>query len=538
MRTHDRAVGETAGCAAHLETAPDEKEQARNAGNKTKPMLSSFEGLPTEILRRIVASEVQTSHAIVRDQGGCLRYELNPSVLLTSKTVFAKCIRPWTCNRLVRITYKGDARYRPTAFVPIVGSNAYRILTMSDKSVRATFTADLNVFNKLSSQELRCVVPTENVCVITVDAACTWLSILGCQQFAKHAYHEEPPAFRLDLIMHDSSTVPSRKGGDISQILTLMLRSSTDANVNAAEDKGSEIAERQQRIWPGRPHEMTIGGSIYSAWISSLQTHRHMLAALRNYRAQLDYCACVCKQLIGINRLRPSSVVERLLPSEKSIIAQYSCAALLNWTYEYDRSALNEGPLAELKESWQRHENSTCIIEGCPCLLWTALNLGAGRVVSRGDAARHGINFLPWLEVHRWTIALHCRRCLVEGDYNGLVDAREHMLKVLAYLQPEELQRGFDQDLESFTIAASLGIPSLANLRGVAMVDEDDESQVDALWDCLNLVKEQVGKSVEWRVQGCSIIVEAATRIPSHMVVEADIIPAEPLASLFDRKRR
>jgi hypothetical protein len=118
------------------------------------------------------------------------------------------------------------------------------------------------------------------------------------------------------------------------------------------------------------------------------------------------------------------------------------------------------------------------------------------------------------------------------------VDAREQMLKVLAYLQPEELQRGFDQDLESFTIAASLGIPSLANLRGVAMVDEDDESQVDALWDYLNLVKEQVGKSVEWRVQGRSIIVEAATRIPSHMVVEADIIPAQPLAFLFDRKRR
>jgi hypothetical protein len=54
----------------------------------------------------------------------------------------------------------------------------------------------------------------------------------------------------------------------------------------------------------------------------------------------------------------------------------------------------------------------------------------------------------------------------------------------------------------------------------------------------LNLVKEQVGKSVEWRVQGRSIIVEAATRIPSHMVVEVDIILAQPLAFLFDRKRR
>jgi hypothetical protein len=102
---------------------------------------------------------------------------------------------------------------------------------------------------------------------------------------------------------------------------TNKLAGSTDANVNATEDKGSEIAERQQRIWLGRSYEMTIGGSIYSAWISSLQTHRHVLAALRNYQAQLDYCACVCKQLIGIDRLKPSSVVERLLLPEKSIIA-------------------------------------------------------------------------------------------------------------------------------------------------------------------------------------------------------------------------
>jgi hypothetical protein len=124
-----------------------------------------------------------------------------------------------------------------------------------------------------------------------------------------------------------------------------------------------------------------------------------------------------------------ASGVKSLLPSEKSLIAQRSCVALLNWTYKYHRNAWDGGSVGKLKESWHDDDNKTCIIEGCPCLLWTALELGGGQVILRGDAERHGIHFLPWLEVHHWTVALHCRRRMAEGDYGGLVDATNQMLE-------------------------------------------------------------------------------------------------------------
>ena len=500
-------------------------------------MLSSLERLPAEILRRIMASEVQTSHAVIQDQDGCLRYKLNPSVLLTSKTVFAKCIEPWTCNRLVRITYRGDAHYRPTAFVPVAANSAYKILTMSSELVSTTFTADLNVYNKRPSDEVSSAIPTENVCVITVDAACTWLAILGCQQFAEHVYHERPPAFRIELIVHESSKISSPTGGDLYQVMALMLQSTTKLRVEGMENIGSEMPERQERTWSGRFHAMVTSGFVYSTWVASLQTNNNVLSALRICEARLDHCACVCKQLIGINRLKPRSDVRSLLPSEKSLVAQRSCAALLNWTYEYHRNARDEGSLEKLKESWHNDDNNTCVIEGCPCLLWTALDLEGGQVVPRGDAERHGIHFLPWLEVHRWTVALHCRRRMSDGDYDGLVDARNQMLEIKAYLQPEELQRDFARDVESFTIAAQKGIRSLADYRGIAMVDGDDEAQIDVLWASLRLEGERFAEPMEWRVQNGGMVLEAAESMPSHRVFEGDIVPAQLLASLFDTER-
>ena len=513
----------------------DKKEQGGEASDNVSPILSSLEKLPAEILRRMMACEVQPPYAIIQNQGGCLRYELNPSVLLTSKTVFEKCIEPWTCNRLVRITYRGDASYRPTAFVPVAANNAYRILTMSPELVRTTFTADLNVCNERSSDEVSSAIPMENVCVMTVDAACTWLAILGCQQFAEHVYHESPPAFRIELIVHESSKMSSPTGGDLHHVMALMLQSATDLSVNTVGNTSNEVPQRQERIWSAPFHTMVTSGFIYSTWVASLQTHSNVLPSLRGYEARLDYCACVCKQLIGINRLEPRSDVGSLQPSEKSLIAQRSCAALLNWTYEYHRNPRDEGSLERLRESWKKYDNDTCDIQGCPCLLWTGLDLGSGRVVPRDEAKGHGIHFLPWLEVHRWTVALHCRRRVAEGDSDGLVDAMNQMLAIKAHLQPEELQSDFAQDLESFQVAGVSGIRNLADCRGIAMVDEDDDTQVDVLWSSLKLEGERFAEPTEWRVQECGMLLEAAERTPSPRV-EGDIVPAQLLASLLTSK--
>lgn len=514
------------------------RAQLRGENNDQARVLSPLEEMPTEIMRIIAASELETSQAVIRAQGGCLRFELNPAILQTSKTIFTKCVKPWRDNRPVRITYKGGPGFRPTAFVPVLGNDAYKILTTPHEVAHTTFVADINVAQQLPSEDDDSAIPTENVCVITLDAACTWLTILGCMQSAEYAYAEEPPAFRLDLIVHQRDRISSSTGGDLYQAIAFMLQSSTRLSVDTTQNEGSQVIGSKERIWASPRDAVVIGGSIYVTWISSLLAHGHALSALRNSEAQLDYCSYTCKQLIGLHRLEAgSAAMKSLTQPEQSILARRACAALLNWTYEYHRDARDEGSLARLKESWQVQEDGTCTIEGCPCLLWTGLDLADGRGVSRDDAARYGIDLLPWLEVHRWTIALHCRRRLVEGDYDGLVDAREEMLTVKAWIQPDELQGSFTQDLESFTIAASMGIRSLANHRGIEMSDEDDEAQVDILWNSLNLEKERVESSVEWRVHKHSIALEAATRVSSRMIVEADIVPVRLLASLLDQHR-
>lgn len=510
------------------------RAQLRGANSDKALVLSPLEELPTEIVREIAASELETSQAVIGDKDGCLRFKLNPAILQTSTTMLSKCVEPWRGNRPVRITFKGDARFRPTAFVPVAGDDAYSILTTPHDMSHKAFVADINVVHKLLSEDDYSPIPTQNVCVITLDAACTWLTILGCMQFAEYAYGEEPPAFRLDLIVHQKDKTSSPTGGDLYQAIALMLQSSTRLSVHTTDGEGSQVIGSQEKIWPSRRDAVVIGGSVYETWISSLLAHGHALSALHNPEAQLDYCTYTCKQLIGLHRLETGSIVLKSLTlPEQSLLARRACAALLNWTYEYHRNTRDEESLTRLKEDWQTQEEDTCMIEGCPCLLWTSLGLVGGRIVSRDDATRYGIDLLPWLEVQRWTIALHCRRRLAEGDYDGWANAQEEMLRVKAWIQPDELQRSFSQDLESFTIAAAKGIRSLANYRGIELVDENEEAHVDVLWGSLNLEKERVGTSVEWRVHGPSIALEAAKRNSSRMIFEADIFPAQLLASLF-----
>jgi hypothetical protein len=131
--------------------------------------------------------------------------------------------------------------------VPVAANNAYKILTMSPELVSTTFTVDLNVYNERSSDGVSSAILTENVCVITVDAACTWLAILGCQQFAEHVYYERSPAFRIELIVHESSKISSPIGGDLYQVMALMLQSTTDLSVKEVENITSVTVQRNRR---------------------------------------------------------------------------------------------------------------------------------------------------------------------------------------------------------------------------------------------------------------------------------------------------
>lgn len=63
------------------------RDEMRGTTDTSVPSLSPLERLPTEILREIVASDLETSRAVARSRGGCLQLELNPSILRTSRTV-------------------------------------------------------------------------------------------------------------------------------------------------------------------------------------------------------------------------------------------------------------------------------------------------------------------------------------------------------------------------------------------------------------------------------------------------------------------
>lgn len=272
------------------------RQERRGTTDASVPSLSPLELLPTKILREIVASDLETSRAVVRSRGGCLRLELNPSILQTSKTMLSKCRESLRGNRLVRVTYKGDACFRPTV-------DAYKILAAPYELVRVAFVADLNVAHKVLSSNDNFYIATVNVCVITVDAACTWLAILSCLQLAEHMYAEEPPSFQLDLLVHKKDIISSRVCSNLYQAIALMLDGSTALNAIRTPRESGQLGSLPKNIWSSLRDAVVLGGSVYGAWISSSTAHGPAISALRPHDARLDHCTYICKILIGLQSL-------------------------------------------------------------------------------------------------------------------------------------------------------------------------------------------------------------------------------------------
>lgn len=426
------------------------RQERRGTTNASVPSLSPLEMLPTETLREIVASDLETSRAVVRSRGGCSRLELNPSILQTSKTMLSKCRESWRGNRLVRVTYKGDACFRPTAFVPVAGNDAYKILAAPYELVRVAFVADLNVAHKVLSSDDNPYIPTVNVCVITVDAACTWLAILSCLQLAEHMYAEESPSFQLDLLVYKKDMISSRVCSNLYQAISLMLDGSTTLSAIRTPRESDQLGSLPKNIWSSPRDAVVFSGSVYGAWISSLAAHEPAISALRPHDARLDHCTYICKILIGLHRLQAgSAIMKSLKPSEQSLVAQRACAALLNWTYEYHRSPQEEGSLARLKESWQIQDEATCMIEGCPCLLWACLDLAEEALVSamtlkdmastsyRGSRFTAGpLRFIAgadWLRETSTDLSMRKKICLESRNGCDLTSWREVLRKICSH---------------------------------------------------------------------------------------------------------
>jgi hypothetical protein len=427
---------------------------------------SAREKLPVELLRMIMADMAETAGAGIQRGHGCLQYELDRSIFRTSKTMLEQCSE---ASRLVMITYKGDEYCRPSAFVPVAGVSARKISI-------AWYTAEYKPFvdylDMVERQRGADAIPTEMMCVVTLDAACTWLAIISCKQLANRILPGDSSIYELHLSVKHDKTISDRNGGNLYEAISLMPQESLDLHLIMMDETDQKADEIRECIKTPRKNAAIHCSAIYKSWMSKSSQHEQILPGLRNSSAQLDYCTCVCKLLIGINRTEP----ERLSSNVKSLIARQAGAALLDWTCLFHCDAPDEGPLGELRE----FEESSCDITGCPCLLWTGMQLGSGPTTSYDDATKCGIDSLLWLEICRWDVWIHLRRGLSNKDGNALINARDQMLKINEEMRPADRSKCFMHDLESFNTAVAKDIGSLAEQNGIDMSDDTIESKIES----------------------------------------------------------
>jgi hypothetical protein len=189
--------------------------------------------------------------------------------------------------------------------------------------------------------------------------------------------------------------------------------------------------------------------------------------------------------------------------------------------------------LSELRE----FEESSCNITGCPCLLWTGMQLGSGPITSYDDATKCGIDSLLWLEICRWAVWIHLRRGLSNEDGNTLINARDQMLKINEEMKPGDRSKCFMHDLESFSTAVAKDIGSLAEQHDIDMSDDTIESKIEVFTKILNLEKCIVGKNLEWRAEEHDTVLVTVTKSQLANVTEADILNRQLLNRLIGTLR-
>lgn len=492
---------------------------------------SLLESLPTEILQYISIRVLKASEAEIEHRDGSLRYLLNPGLLQTCRTILNAGIGDWESNRLVRVTYRGAPCYQPKVFMPIVGDNTYRTL---EKAKRESFVADLQLNHTSQMADSREL--TESVCVVTMNAVTTWLAILGCMQHTDKAclfmrLVGETPKLSIGLSFNDEAS-----GKELRKAFNLMLVDQTDLHLDIAEKNGTVrdwlcSRPRQSQLYP-----MALANRIYGAWLSARLRHTGVFAEEERIGTKLEYCQLLCKQLLGhhfCGRL-PSQDGSDLATSHKVFLAERVCVELLEWAHRFQYlGGAKETPSSLYwfksylsEDLHDRGLRATCTIDHCPCLLWTVLGWPGVQTLKRADAERAGIAFQSWLEVNRWSIALHCMQGLDEEYPNPVATGKRQLLELRTQIRDDELTDGFIKDLNAFTTTATS-----SDYRRDLMDRIDCEKarrryryKPVTFWESLGLFAEQRERSE--RVLSMRLANYARDGRP---IRESDAIPLQPL---------
>lgn len=499
---------------------------------------ASLPELPVEILTKMIDYMEE-----VRIESGHGRlYPAHPS-LQVCRTLYAKC----TQSKYILVTYDGEEQCLPTNFVPIAGNSVAKAFMANDRRERNPFSARLILERKThDGQNKKDNKKVQLVCVMTIKAICTWLAILGCMQWADLFYTGASPTYLFTLSIYNEDALYSRKQSLLYRMIGLIPQHSIELDfsrahlgndqqrsvVKYAEDRSAHV---QEYIKTSRRGALIRSVEIYGAWLKRSLALGQYPSLPKSEEAHANYCACICRLLIGINCTESGKAeADQLTEQVRLKLNQRGAAAVVTWADEFFHGRGSEDLFEKLKDDCLKDGHTICEVPGCACLVWTSLGLTEVPVVSYEAAERCGIVMPLWLGICRRAVLRHCTDRIRGGNDRAFKIARDEMLRINDELKKMSLSKfpeGFEQDLDAFNTVADNGVKTLAHHHGIDMADDTKQTVVNTLMGALTLIvnPEKTGELERQELKDAALPARGE-ELPSPLR-QSDIIPVTELIS-------
>ena len=499
---------------------------------------ASLPGLPVEVLQIVIDYMEE-----VRIESGHGRlYPAHPR-LQVCRDLYAKCVQ----SKYILVTYDGEEQYLPTKFAPIAGNSIAKTLMANDSRDRNPFSARLSLERKTHiGHNNKDSKKVQLVCVMAIKSVCTWLAILGCMQWADLFYTGASPTYLVSLSINNEDALYSCKQSLLYRVIGLIPQHSIEFDFSRAdhgndqptsvakyaEDRGAYIQAHTETSHRGA---VVRSVTIYGAWLSRSLTLGQYPSLPESKEAHANYCACICRLLIGINCTEAGKAkADKLSEQVRLDLNRRGAAAVVSWADEFIHDRGSKELPEELTADCLEDGHAICEVPGCACLVWTSLGLTEGPVVSYDAAERCGIVMPLWLGICRRAILRHCTDRIHGGDDRAFKIARDEMLRINDEFKKMSLSKfpeDFEQDLDAFNTVADCGIKVLADQHGIEMADDTEVTVVNTLMGALTLIVNlEKTRELERQELKDAALPARGEELPSPLR-QSDIIPVTELIS-------
>lgn len=484
----------------------------------------TLEGLPKELMQNIANNLVNPSHVALKSGHGCVRYARHLAYLTVSRKVYMGYNVPCTA---VVVSFWGDAQYRPSVVVPLLADSD------CGPKIDDTWHASWNPFAaRILLKQRKPLVdkaPTFCTVVITLEAACQWLAIIGCKQHADSIFMGSSASFQLRLEVSKDNVISKSRGGNLYRAVPLMLHGDDKPTLKLKQGDAERAAELYDLINTPRKDAIEACIKVYSASVSMLSCIDGAASAMNNSDALDQICAVMCKLAIGLNRKQAREPVEgQNLTTDMTLWNQSAAVSLMNSGYEYACS-LQEGSNVEaLKRTMLARDQDACTNDGCPCFVNNVLLAqDDGQSSQPGDPPRHTIDEALHLEIFHWGEMVHLHSKVYSGVPNAVEEAYEQMLDFKTNFTLIALGAAFMDDLDTLEKAARDGIRALADDRGINMPDDAPETEFEVLRAAMSLERTRVENHAEWQLRGNRTELVTMESESLEHATESDLIQQE-----------